>query len=78
VGRLIVAPDLQGRGIGTRLIAELERRLGSEVARFEVFTGHRSARNLDLYRRLGYREIGRRRAGEAVELVFLEKPAPEA
>ena len=76
VGRLIVAPDLQGRGIGTRLIEDLEGRFRLEVARFEVFTGNRSLRNINLYRRLGYREIRRQLSSEALELIFMEKPSP--
>jgi ribosomal protein S18 acetylase RimI-like enzyme len=77
IGRLIVAPDLQGRGIGSRLVGELERRLGAQVARFEVFTGDRSHRNISLYRRLGYREIQRRPLSEIADLVFMEKSASD-
>ncbi len=54
VGRLIVHPDHQNRGIGTRLMSEIEH-LFSHAARFELFTGHLSERNLYLYHKLGYR-----------------------
>jgi ribosomal protein S18 acetylase RimI-like enzyme len=72
VGRLIVHPDFQDRGIGTRLMNEIERRFG-EAERFELFTGHRSERNLHLYGKLGYRPFRRERVGERLELVYLEK-----
>jgi ribosomal protein S18 acetylase RimI-like enzyme len=75
VGRLIVAPDMQGRGIGTHLMTELEKRLRPRVERFEVFTGSRSIRNIALYERLGYRECRRRPLNDTADLVFLEKPA---
>jgi GNAT superfamily N-acetyltransferase len=73
VGRTAVTPDLQGRGIGTRLIAAIEATAGPHVERFELFTGGCSAANLRLYERLGYRELRREAAGPRVTLVFLEK-----
>jgi ribosomal protein S18 acetylase RimI-like enzyme len=57
IGRLAVVPDLQGRGIGSRLISAVEDRYANEVNRFELFTGSRSEPNLRLYRRLGYLDI---------------------
>ena len=75
VGRLIVHPDYQNRGIGTRLMDEIERVFRS-AARFELFTGHRSERNLNLYRKLGYRPFRQERISEALSLVYLEKVRP--
>jgi len=75
IGRLIVAPDCRGQGLGTRLMAEIEQRLGGAVHRFELFTGDRSEGNLRLYRRLGYREVRRESLGETADLIYLEKPA---
>jgi ribosomal protein S18 acetylase RimI-like enzyme len=76
IGRLIVAPELQGQGLGTRLMNEIERRLIGGVNRFELFTGDRSEGNLRLYRRLGYRETRRELVNDKVRLVYLEKAAP--
>ncbi|PZS09627.1 MAG: hypothetical protein DLM55_06155 [Acidimicrobiales bacterium] len=45
ISRLVIAPDLQGRGIGTRLLAALEQRAPAEVRRFTLFTGHLSIAN---------------------------------
>lgn len=72
IGRLVVAPDLQGRGLGTSLLREAEEASGAR--RFELFTGHLSEANLRLYRREGYVEDRRERLGPSVELVFLVKP----
>jgi len=73
IGRLIVAPDLQRRGIASRLMEEIETALAPAVDRFELFTGDRSEENLALYERLGYSAFDRREVGDGVELVFMEK-----
>ena len=73
-GRLIVAPAFQNRGIGTRLLKEIEQ-LFPGAKRFELFTGERSERNLYLYRREGYRPFRSEAISEATTLVFLEKRA---
>ena len=72
VGRLIVHPDFQNRGIGTQLVREVERAF-MEARRFEIFTGDRSERNLYLYRKLGYRVFESKELTERVTLVFMEK-----
>jgi ribosomal protein S18 acetylase RimI-like enzyme len=74
IGRLAVHPDLQGRGIGTSLLRRIEAAFPA-ARRFELFTGHRSERNLRLYQRLGYRVFKREPAADGVTLVFLEKMA---
>jgi ribosomal protein S18 acetylase RimI-like enzyme len=71
IGRLAVAPDVQGRGIGSRLISAVEDRYAGEVRRFELFTGPRSEANLRLYRRLGYLDIPTPAGREP--LLYLEK-----
>ena len=40
IGRLIVHPDFQNQGIGTKLMTEIERYFSRIVMRFELFTGH--------------------------------------
>ncbi len=74
IGRLIVCPDLQGRGIGSRLMAAIEGAFAG-VRRFELFTGHRSERNIYLYRQLGYAVFRTERISDNLELVFMEKKA---
>lgn len=75
VGRLIVAPDMQGRGIGTALMNYVHSNQLPETAHFEVFTGHLSEANLRLYRTLGYTETRRQTLDASVELVFMRRPA---
>jgi phosphoribosylanthranilate isomerase len=76
IGRLIVHPDWQNRGIGSRLLRALEAHF-PEAERFELFTGDRSERNLYLYRKMGYRECKREPLNARVTLVYLEKRAPK-
>jgi tRNA (guanine37-N1)-methyltransferase len=70
VSRLMVAPDLRGRGIGRWLLARAEERAPDDAVTLEVVTGDASARNHRLYKRAGYRPAGP--AGERA--VRLRKP----
>lgn len=63
LGRLVVAPDRQGEGIGTRLLAECERAVPAGVTEIRLFTGDRSEANLRLYERTGYVRQGETPAG---------------
>jgi ribosomal protein S18 acetylase RimI-like enzyme len=72
IGRLIVHPEHQRRGLGARLMAAIEAEFPG-VAAFQLFTGSRSEGNLRLYRRLGYRPSHEKAVSAAVTLVFLEK-----
>jgi tRNA (guanine37-N1)-methyltransferase len=58
VGRLMVAPDLQGRGLGRLLLARIEELAPDEVTGFELFTGAGSRRNQRMYKKAGYRLRG--------------------
>ena len=65
IGRLMVAPDLQGRGLGPLL---LERDRGARPRRtstsYALFTGAGSARNQRMYKKAGYRLAAARPAPE--------------
>ena len=71
IGRLIVHPEYQNLGLGSRLLRDVENRF--ECKRFELFTSERSERNLYLYKKFGYREFKRMALNEKTTLVFLEK-----
>jgi GNAT superfamily N-acetyltransferase len=74
VGRLVVAPDWQNRGVGSRLLAAVEAGAGPDVRTAALFTGHLSSANLALYARRGYAETRREQLRPGVVLVHLNKP----
>ncbi|RSN58114.1 MULTISPECIES: GNAT family N-acetyltransferase [Actinomadura] len=73
VGRLVVAPDLQGRGIGRRLLRAVEDAAAGRADACVLFTGHLSDGNLRLYRRAGYRETHRERVAAHLTHVHMRK-----
>ncbi|MGH3312635.1 MAG: GNAT family N-acetyltransferase [Streptomyces sp.] len=76
IGRLCVHPRLQRHGLGGRLLAAIEVRLAAERAatRYHLVTGHRSERNLRLYRKSGYTPVGTERDRQ-VTLTAMAKDA---
>lgn len=58
VGRVMVAPDLQGHGLGKRLLSFIHDQAPKKVRAFELVTGRASERNLGLYGGAGYRIVG--------------------
>ena len=66
IGRLCVVPDLQGRGLGRRLLEHAESTAPDGIRTFTLHTGARSAENLRMYKKAGYR------------LVDAEPPVPGA
>lgn len=74
IGRISIAPDVQGEGVGSRLLDALEERgRDAGATEAELFTGSLSEANLRLYERQGYRE-SQRVPGDGSEQVFLRKP----
>ncbi|GAA4417339.1 GNAT family N-acetyltransferase [Georgenia halophila] len=54
LGRLAVVPDLQGRGIGTKLLMAVLTYLPEQTKEVWVFTGQDSKHNLAMYNKAGY------------------------
>ncbi len=74
IGRLIVHPDFQNRGVGTELMQSVERHFPDAV-RYELFTGDKSEKNIALYGKLGYREVKKESLSPLVTIVYMEKAA---
>lgn len=71
IGRIAIAPDMQGEGIGRRLLDAAEKATDAEIA--ELFTGSLSEANIRLYTSCGYEEHERVPDGDGTEQVFLRK-----
>jgi GNAT superfamily N-acetyltransferase len=76
IGRLVVAPDRQGAGLGGALLLAAESMAPPPVTVFRLFTGSKSVGPLHLYAKHGYRET-HRTPEHNHELVHLEKARVE-
>lgn len=74
IGRIAIAPDQQGSGLGTALLSAVEERgLEAGATTAELFTGSLSEANLRLYEREGYEESERVPGDDGTAQVFLRK-----
>ena len=64
LGRFAVAPDLQGRGIGTRLLNEIVTHLPEGTQEVWIFTSRDSLQNIAMYQKRGYEYQHDRTAGD--------------
>jgi len=71
ISKLMVHPDHQGRGLGSRLLAAIEAEFPGH--RLELFTSNLSAGNLRLYEAKGYRRFRQEATSRGFALVFMEK-----
>ncbi len=55
IGRLAVAPDLRGRGIGRWLLEYIQAAAPSAATAYSLVTGEHSKQNVRMYRRAGFR-----------------------
>ena len=58
IGRLMVVPDLQGRGLGRALLTHAEALAPGDVTAFWLNTGADQPRLLRIYKKAGYRVVG--------------------
>jgi len=67
----MVHPSLQGQGIGTRLLNEIEKVCPQE--RYELFTTDKSIKNIHLYERLGFAKYNEREATPGLKFIHFQK-----
>jgi ribosomal protein S18 acetylase RimI-like enzyme len=73
VARFAVAPDMQGQGIGSALLAAVETAAPHNVRTLWLVTGATSAANLRLYDKAGYAVIASSTDAVGVAMARLEK-----
>lgn len=71
IGKLMVLPEYQGCGLGTRLLHTVECNCPGK--RLELFTGKNSQRNIAWYEKCGFSRFKEQVASENLTLVYLEK-----
>lgn len=74
IGRLMVAPDLAGHGVGRWLLGYAESQAPHDIDEFSLFTGAHSDRNIALYQRAGY-ELVENLSENGVGVAHLTKKA---
>lgn len=72
IERLIVHPEYQNRGIGSRLLNEIEN-VYNGCNRFELFTGYKSKKNIRLYEKHHYNAFRTEKVTDRLQFVFMEK-----
>ncbi len=75
IGRIMVAPDIQGRGLGRALLELVEGLAPADVTTYVLFTGAGSTGNLRMYKKAGFRLRPDRTAPPGA--VVLTKKAPQ-
>jgi GNAT superfamily N-acetyltransferase len=73
IGRLIVHPGYQNKGIGKKLMKAIEKCF--KGVRLELFTGHLDKKNLVFYERLGYKRTRNEKVNDDLQFVYFEKRA---
>ena len=72
IGRLIVHPDFQNKGIGTKLMDGIQG-IFAECQRWELMTGYLSKKNIKLYKKCGYSVFNTEKLTPELDLVYMEK-----
>ena len=72
IGRLIVDPKYQNKGLGSQLLQTIEASFPRST-RYELFTGNKSMKNLYLYKKLGYEIFRQHKVSDSLTLIFLRK-----
>lgn len=71
VGKLIVHPHYQNRGLGTKLLQAIESYSKNKI--FQLHTISKNFKNLYIYQKAGYTEFKREKISENITFVYLQK-----
>lgn len=71
IGKLMVHPKMQKKGLGTKLLLAIENEYPNK--RYELFTSTKSISNIRLYEKLGYKIFKEEAVSEELQFVYLQK-----
>ena len=71
VGKLMTLPDYQNKGIGKKLLQAIEQEFPGK--RYWLMTGHKSEKNLRLYKKCGYIIFKTEAVTPDLNFVYMEK-----
>ncbi len=71
ISKLMVHPKMQKRGIGTKLLLEIEKEYVNQ--RYELYTSTKSIGNIKLYEKLGYQIFKEEEITSELKFVYMEK-----
>ena len=71
VGKLMVHPDYRRKGLGSRLLMEIEKCFPKK--RYELFTSTKSVDNIRLYERIGYEIFKQKEISDELVFVYMQK-----
>lgn len=72
IGRLIVHPDFQNQGIGSKLMEKIENKF-PDAEGFELITGHLSLKNIKFYEKRGFEIFETKKLTQNLNLLYLAK-----
>lgn len=75
IGKLMIHPEHQGKEFGRLLLAAIEEKLHRK--KFELFTSCKSERNLQLYKKAGYKRFKEETNDAGIRFVYMEKQAED-
>lgn len=71
IGKLMVHPKMQKKGIGTELLMRIENEFPNQ--KYELFTSTKSISNIRLYERMGYKIFKEETISSELKFVYLHK-----
>ena len=71
IGKLMVHPKMQRKGIGTKLLLEIENEFPNQ--KYEPFTSTKIIDNIQLYEKLGYKKYKEEAVSQKLQFVFFQK-----
>lgn len=71
IGKLMVHPDYRRKGLGSKLLTEIENCFPQK--RYELFTSTKSVDNIRLYQKMGYVIFDQKEVSDGLVFIYMQK-----